>query len=224
MGIADFLFPRECHVCGVRLADGERYICTPCLSALPRSLYHRRPMNPMERRFAGIVPFERATGHFLYARGSAMASLVQDLKYRHFRGLARELGRVMGMELHATGFLSGIDIILPIPMHFIKQARRGYNPAEQIAIGLGEEASIPVGDNLRATRPHRTQTSLTLKQRRENTRNLFRVVRPEELTGKHILLLDDICTTGSTLLSAAESLHSQVASARISFISLGVTF
>jgi ComF family protein len=181
-------------------------------------------MNPMEQRFAGIIPFESATGHFLYARDAAIATIVHDFKYHRFRGLARYMGRVMARELLSTGFLSSIDYIVPIPMHFMKQARRGYNPAAEVALGLGKEARIPVASNLHATRPHRTQTALTLDQRRENTRNLFKVRNPEQLRDKHILLLDDICTTGSTLLSASETLLSAVPTIKISLLTLGVTY
>jgi ComF family protein len=224
MLVADFLFPRECHICGVKLNDAEKYLCTSCLASMSRSLYHARPMNPMEQRFAGIIPFERGTGHFLYARDAAIATVVHDFKYHRFRGLARYMGCVMARELLSTGFLSSIDCIIPIPMHFMKQAKRGYNPAAEVALGLGKEADIQVADNLRASRPHRTQTALTLDQRRENTRNLFTVKRPEELQNKHILLLDDICTTGATLLSASETLLAAVPSIRISLLTLGVTY
>lgn len=221
--ILDIILPRDCHVCGAALTREEHYICSSCAASLPRSLYHRIPMNPMEQRFAGLIRFERATGFLLYSRNSPLAELVHDFKYRKFRGLARTLGALAAKELLLTGFLSDIDGVLPVPMHFLKQARRGYNPAEEIARGLCKEIGIPLLGNLRASRPHRTQTSLTLEERRRNTSDLFRVRHPEELTDKHILILDDVCTTGSTLLACGEALLAAVPTARISFLTLAVT-
>lgn len=222
--IVDFLFPRVCHICGRTLADTERYVCTGCLSRLPRTLYHRRRDNPMEQRFMGLFPFERATGHFFYSRGSELAILVHDLKYHRFRGLARYLGSVVADELLPSGFLTGIDLVIPVPMHFVKQARRGYNQVEEIAAGISSETGIPVVRNLRAVRSHRTQTSLTLDERVRNTENLFHLVRPNEIDGKNVLLLDDVCTTGSTLCAAASEISKRAPAAHISLLTVGVTF
>ncbi len=222
--IADFLFPRVCHICGVSLSVNEKYVCTTCLSHLPRTLYHRNSPNPMEDRFAGIVPLERATGHFFYSRGSELSELMQDLKYRHFPGLARELGRIAARELIPTAFFDGIDLLVPIPIHFIKRARRGYNQTEFIAEGVSEVAGIPVDTGLRAVRPHKTQTSLTLAERHHNTNGVFRLSSKSEYAGRGILLIDDVCTTGSTLIAAAEAIRSVSPTTRISMLTLGVTF
>lgn len=222
--LVDFLFPRVCHLCGHPLAATESYICSPCLSHMPRTLYHRVPDNPMEARFAGLFPFDRATGHFFYSRGSDLACLMADLKYRHFRGLARRLGQIAGDELVPTGFLSDIDIIVPVPMHYMKRARRGYNQAEEICRGLGAASGIPVSTCLRAVRGHRTQTSMTLAQRRVNTAGIFRLASDAGIDGRGVLLVDDVCTTGSTLTAAAEALLAGAPGARLSLLTLGVTF
>lgn len=222
--IAGFVFPCICHICGRPLASGERYVCAYCLSRIPRTLYHRQPDNAMERRFMGVIPFRRATGHFFYSRGSEVAILMHDLKYHRFRGLARYMGDVVGSELLPTGFLSDIDIIMPVPMHWLKQARRGYNQTVEIARGLSAATGIPVVGNLRAIRSHRTQTSLTLSQRVSNTEGLFRLDRPEEARGKGVLLLDDVCTTGTTLASAAQAILAGAPDAELTLLTVGVTF
>lgn len=225
MSLLDFIFPRVCHLCGAPLsADKEDLICVPCLAQLPRTLYHRQPGNPMEMRFAGLFPFERATGHFFYSPGSELSRLIQDFKYRHFRNLARFMGKIVGTELLLTGFLSDIDYIVPIPMHFIKKARRGYNQTEEIALGISIGTGIPVDTSLRASRPHRTQTSLSHAERRENIHDIFTLKNGNHLRNKHILLLDDVCTTGSTLTEAAETIHRLNIGIKISMLTLGVTF
>lgn len=178
----------------------------------------------MEQRFAGIFPFERGSGHFFYAGNSDLSILVHDLKYKYYKGLAREMGKIVAQELVTTPFLADIDMILPIPMHFLKKARRGYNQTEEIAKGINFITGIPVKTNLRATRPHKTQTKLTLDEREKNTKGIFKVAAEGELKDKHILLLDDVCTTGSTLTSAAEAILQAAPTARISLLTIGVTF
>jgi len=178
----------------------------------------------MEQRFMGLFPFERATGHFFYSRGSGLASLIGELKYNHYRGIGRVFGNVVGSELITTPFLSDIDMFVPVPMHFMKKARRGYNQVEEICKGLTEATGIPTVTALKAVKGHRTQTSLTLEQRRANTAGIFRVKDPDSIRDKHIMLVDDVCTTGSTLTSAAEALLAEVPTARISLLTLAVTF
>lgn len=222
--ILDFIYPPVCHVCGTRLAEHEKYICTGCIADLPRTLYHRRDGNPMEQRFAGLFPFQRASGHYFYSRDTHTATLIHDLKYRKFRGLARYLGQLMGEELYSTSFLSDSDIIVPIPMFFLKKALRGYNQTEEIALGLSAATGIPVVKALRAVRPHRSQTTLTGRQRRRNTEGIFRLDRPGEVRDKRIVLLDDVCTTGSTLISASRAILSAVPDAEITLLTVAVTF
>lgn len=221
--LLDVLFPRTCHICDTPLAPHERFACTHCLAGLPRSGFHRRKLNPMEERFAGIFPFERATGHFLYNREGPLSILIQDMKYRRFPAIGNMLGELAATELFSTGFFADAEVIIPVPMHRWKQWRRGYNQTHHIAQGVSKATGIPVSLTLRAIRSHHTQTSLSREQRLANTSGLFQVTRPEEVEGKHVVLLDDVCTTGSTLISSAEALLKANPSA-ITLLSLAVTF
>lgn len=222
--ILDFIFPRQCHVCGESLPRNVDYICASCLSHMPRTLYHRVADNPMERRFMGQFPFRAATGHFFYSKDSEIAVIIHDLKYRKFRGLARHMGRIVAQELITTGFLSDIDIILPAPMHFMKKARRGYNQTEEISVGISDVTGIRIAYNLKAVKSHRSQTSMTLEQRLLNVEGVFKVINPEELDGKKILIVDDVCTTGSTLSAISTVLVASVKNVEITLLTLGVTF
>lgn len=221
--IVDFFMPRTCHLCGCTLRDSERVFCVRCVETLPRSLYHHMPLNPMERRFAGIVPFVRATGHFIYSRNSELASAIHDMKYRQFPSVGRRLGEIVGEELHMAGFFSGADCIAGVPMHWWKKARRGYNQADFIAEGLSAAVGLPVVDALEATRSHKTQTAMTLDQRIANLSGTFRVTAPEKLQGKGLVLVDDVCTTGSTLRSLASEIAQAVPDCRLYLLSLCVT-
>lgn len=221
--LVDFMFPAVCHVCGIKLAPHERFVCSHCLNALPRTGYHGKPRNPMEERFAGIFPFSKASGHFFYTRGSAFSSLIQDMKYRGFPSIGNMLGEVAAAELYSTGFFADCDIIIPVPMHFIKQARRGYNQVCRIAEGISSVTDIPVSSALKAVKGHKTQTALSKEQRLENTAGLFRVIDESQIRDKGILLVDDICTTGATLISAAEAVC-KAAPKSLTLFTLGVTF
>lgn len=222
--LLDFLFPRVCHVCGNTLGSGKRFVCDVCLSKLPRTLYHRTPDNAMERRFMGRFPYRAASGHFFYSRGSALATIIHDFKYRKFKNLAVFMGEVVASELLSTGFLSDIDMIMPVPMHFYKKAKRGYNQTEQFALGISKISGIHVSDQLRAVKGHRTQTSLTHEQRLKNTEDVFDVKEPQKVDGKSILILDDVCTTGATLAAAAEKVISRCPNVELTLLTLGVTF
>lgn len=223
--LGDYMFPRVCHICGCSLTRRERYVCGACMSRMPHTLYHLKPdTNFMCQRFIGRFPFVRATGIFFYSRDNDLSVLMHDLKYHRYRGLARYLGEVAATEVFPSGFLSDIDGLMPVPMHFMKRARRGYNQTEEISKGMSLICGLPVLNNLQASRRHNTQTKMTLEERQKNTAGIFRVDRPGELDGKHILLVDDVCTTGSTLTSAADILLAACPGVKLSMLTLGVTF
>lgn len=222
--VLDVLFPPECHVCGHTLSHGERFICASCRTSLPRTGYHRIADNAMEKRFMGRFPFRSASGHFFYSRGSSVAGLIHDFKYRGYPGLARELGHIVATELLTTPFLADIDIILPVPLHWRKRLVRGYNQSSHFATGISDITGIPVGDNLRALRYHPTQTSLTREERFRNTSGAFKVCDATMLSGRGVLVVDDVCTTGATLSAVGETLAAEVPELNLSLLTLGVTF
>lgn len=222
--ILNLLFPAECHVCGNDLGPHERFICNPCIETLPRTGYHRNLRNPMEERFAGQFPFVAATGHFFYSRNSSLSKLIQDMKYRGFPSIGEKLGEIAGKELFTTGFLNDVDVIVPLPMHFIKKAKRGYNQTDRISAGIGKTAGLPVVEALRMNRQRKTQTSLSAAERYANAESLFSTTKKMDLNGKGVLLVDDICTTGSTMASAAKALTDSFSSIRLYLFALGITF
>lgn len=195
-----------------------------CRNDLPRTHYHRMSQNPVEMRFAGKFRFEEASAFLFYAPHSRIASLVQDFKYRDFPDVARLLGKMMGEEIGSDGWLDGIDVICPVPLHWTKQIKRGYCQTRELALGISSVTGIAVSRDLRARRAHKTQTSLDHAGRLENTRGVFRLAHPEKYAGKRILLIDDICTTGATLTSAADVILAAQPTASIRILTLAVTF
>lgn len=220
----DFILPPQCHICGETLIASERFICRDCLASLPRTGYHAVTDNPMEMRFAGKFPFEKAGAHFFYAPESRIADLVHDFKYRGFPSLARSLGQEVARELLMTGWLNDIDCVCPVPLHWWKHMRRGYNQSEEFARGISLEAGIDLSLELEAVKAHRSQTSFSHSERERNVRGIFRLRNPERYAGKMILLVDDVCTTGATLTSAAETILASQPQARLTLLTLAATF
>ncbi len=221
--ILDLLIPPKCHICGDVLLPEERFICTTCNLSLPRTMYYALKDNPMEMRFAGHFPFNRAAAHLFYTRSSAVASLIHDFKYRNFPSLARHLGKIMGEELMRTGFFTDIDYILPLPIHWSRRLSRGYNQTEYLAKGVEDATGIPVKRNLKTIRSHKTQTNLNPEERRINTSNLFILLNPEIFENKEVVIIDDVCTTGATLSGAAEVIIQSAPTCKINLLTLACT-
>lgn len=222
--LLNFLYPPQCHLCGNDLTLEEKFICNPCVETLPRTGYHRNFRNPMEERFAGRFPFMAATGHFFYSKDSSLAQLIQDMKYRNFPSIGDKMGEIVGKELYISGFLNDVDIIVPVPMHFLKKARRGYNQVEHIAAGISKASGLPVVKALKMVRQRKTQTALSGIERLSNAQDLFCSRKNFDIDGKGVLLIDDICTTGATLSAAAKSLVTSFPESRLYLFALAVTF
>lgn len=193
-----------------------------CDYAMPRCHLHAEPFNEIHRRLAGKVPIERAAAMFHYYRDTAYTRLIHVAKYGGRPRVGEALAGKFATEIAGDGFFDGIDIILPVPLHRLKRLRRGYNQTEYIARGLSEVTGIPVSDNIVALRGHGTQTRRGAFERWLNSRNVYGVERPEMLAGKHLLVVDDVITSGSTMLSCCEAIQTAVHDARISVLSLGL--
>lgn len=206
--LLDFLFPRTCVVCGRRLAHTEHSVCASCLTTLPRIPYkggedHRR----IERLFWGRVPIVRATCALRYD-SEEVRHIVHTFKYRHQPYVASDVAEVSADELLATDFFDGIDALVPMPLHYLRRFKRGYNQCDYIAEGIRRVTGIPiVRGALKRIKNNPTQTRLQMNEREQNVAHIFRVVHPEILENKHALLIDDVMTTGSTLLAALQEMQ-----------------
>jgi ComF family protein len=222
--ILDFISPRLCVVCGHRLAPTERSLCGVCLFHLPRTDFHQKPLdNPMAQLFWGLAPIEKAAALFYYHPHSETAQLVYRLKYNNRPDIGEDMGRIMANELQATDFFSDIDVLLPVPLASKRLRQRGYNQSEQLAIGISDITHLPiVSKALRRKHFQQSQTTLNRWQRQENVTDTFQLKEEHLLQGKHVLLIDDICTTGATLIACANVLKT-IEGIRISVLTLGFT-
>lgn len=216
------LFPRCCVVCGRPLAKGEECLCTMCNIELPRTDYHLRKDNPVEKLFWGKVPLERATSFYFYRKGSDFRQILHQLKYGGQKGIGAIMGRYMAAELQQSGFFEGVDVILPVPLHKKKQQIRGYNQSEWIARGITAVTGIPIDTEAVVRRKNtETQTRKSSLERWENVEGIFELQHAEALAGKHILIIDDVLTTGATTVECASCLTG-IEGIRISVLTLAV--
>lgn len=217
------IYPEVCEVCGTSLARGEDVMCLHCLLGLPRTLVHDDTFNIIHKRLAGSVPIERAAGYFYYYRESGYARLILNAKYRNRPLIDRRLAARYAREIESSGFFDGIDMILPVPMHRFKKIRRGYNQSDYIARGLNDVTGITIGKNLVARRGHATQTRKNSYARWLNAQDIYEVRDAAGLEGKHVLVVDDVITTGATMLACCKALRDAAPTVTISVLSLAVT-
>lgn len=218
------LFPVCCPVCHKPLVDGEELLCLECLWKIPRTDYHTQPENDLLRKLVDIkAPIEKAASFFFYKNSSPYSGLIRDAKYNGRPGINKKLAIRYARELRPTGFFDDIDVIIPVPIHWVKRLRRGYNQTEYITEGLSEVTGLPVAYNLRAAKRHSTQTHKTGKERLATLRDIFVTDSPDELARRHVLLVDDVITTGSTIVACGRAMHDAVTDLRLSVMSLATT-
>lgn len=216
------LFPRCCVVCGRSLAKGEECICAMCNINLPRTNYHLQKDNQVEQLFWGKIPLERATSFFFYRKGSDFRQILHQLKYGGQKEIGAIMGRYMASELTVSGFFEGIDVIIPVPLHKRKQRIRGYNQSEWIARGISAVTGIRIDTEVIVRRKHTdTQTRKSTFERWENVDGIFELHHAESLKGKHLLVVDDVLTTGATTVACASRLV-EIEGVRISVLTLAV--
>ena len=223
--LLDALLPRTCAICGDRLSPSEEYVCLGCKSSLPYTYFWESPTdNPMAQLFFGMEQQElRAAALFYYLPGSPDSEIVKDIKYRSLPDMGRSMGQLAAEAMQESGFFDGIDALVPVPLAWRRRLKRGYNQSLKIAQGISKVTSIPIYNSaVVRTRNVGSQTLLGGEERRRNVEGIFSLRQADKIRGKHLLLIDDIVTTGSTCRSCAEELL-KAEGVRISILSLGFT-
>ena len=218
----ELFFPRLCPVCKKKLSPAEEFVCLKCMIHLPRTPFRINVGNKMEELFYGTVPVVKAYAYFNYKKGSDYQNIIYRLKYKNEKKLGEYMGERFGAELLNYVPFPKIDFICPVPLHPKKEKKRGYNQSEYIAIGLSKSFHVPIlKNNIQRVKYTISQTHKTRFERWENVQNIFKVVNPLLFTNKHIIIVDDVVTTGATLASCVTAIKS-CCNAKVSLLTLGI--
>lgn len=203
----NLFFPNLCLGCGQPMIRGEEVICSICHFHLPRTYFHNDPENPINRVFWGRVNLEAVAAYLYFHKGSTVQHLLHQLKYKGRQEIGIRIGKWYGQELNYADIFCNVELIIPVPLHPRKLRKRGYNQSQAFAEGL---SSVMKADQetrcLFRKIDSKTQTRKARYNRWENVENIFAVKHPERIQGRHLLLVDDVLTTGATLESCAQAL------------------
>lgn len=215
-------WPNLCLLCEKPLIQGERHVCLNCLYEMPKAGFRSFENNLAADRFYGKIPFEKITAGYLYQKESKVQTALELLKYKGEMELGSCLAGFIGANLLSEGFFEHIDLIIPVPLHKAKAKKRGYNQSEWIARGLSQITGIPydTGHLLRVLK-NPTQTTKSIWERWENAQGLFMLRNPASFADKHILLVDDVLTSGSTLCACGKAML-EAPNSKVSFFSLAL--
>ena len=215
-------FPELCSGCGKNLFKNEDAICLDCIYNLPYTNFHKHADNRVARQLYGRIPFQFSSAFVYFQKGSRVQSLMHNLKYNNKPEVAFRLGEMYGIELQDTAAHHNLHTIIPVPLHPARQKKRGYNQSEYFANGLSQSLKIPVSTNLKRSVFTDTQTKKTRFVRYENMKDVFSVEKEALLENHHILLVDDVVTTGATLEACANRLL-KIKGVQISIASIAFT-
>ena len=220
--LLDLIAPRLCVVCGHRLTVTEEVICAKCNFHLPRTGFHHHAYdNEMAKLFWAQIPIEKATAFFYYEAHAETANIIYELKYKNHPEIGNIVGRMLAKEIQPSGFFDGIDGIVPIPLAKKRLRQRGYNQSMEIAQGVSEMTGLPI--YMKVVRRNSFKGSQTNKgrwDRQENVEHVFELTDATAVSNKHLLLIDDVITTGATCIACAKALC-QSGNIRISILALG---
>lgn len=202
--VVNLFYPRVCAACGDTLLKDEETVCLKCRYLLPKTGYELHADNPLAQMFYGRVRFHAVTACFFFAKQGKVQHLIHELKYKGNWEAGVFLGQQLGESLKNAPLFQGIDYLVPVPLHPKREKKRGYNQSLMIARGIAEVTGIAIGDRFLVRGVNTaTQTKKSKEERFQNVKDIFQVCHAEELQGKHILLIDDVLTTGATLESCA---------------------
>lgn len=205
--VLHLLFPHVCAGCGSDILNEKSVLCMRCIDAMPETNFELHSNNPVEKTFWGRLPLINASAQFYFTKESLMQHLMHQFKYKGNRDLGIQLGRIMGDQLNRSNRFVDVDALIPLPLFPAKEKRRGYNQATILCQGIAEAMKIPVLDRA-ITRPQHTETQ-TKKGRIERWKNMegkFILSDAAPIRNKHLLLVDDVVTTGATLEACGNEL------------------
>lgn len=217
--LLQLFYPVVCAGCGSDALTSESQLCVKCIHELPLTGFELHSLNPIEKMLVGRVKYEKATAQLYFTKESLLQRLMHQFKYRGNKDLGKQLGVMMGAQLLESSRFDDIDALVPLPLYENKEKKRGYNQSKVLCEGIREVMNVELIDDA-IERPLFTETQ-TKKNRIERWKNMegkFNLVNSNKISGKHVLLVDDVITTGATIEACANTLLE--ANARVSIASL----
>lgn len=223
--ILSLVFPPRCIICGGTLGHEEQDICFACLQRIPTTNFANEKENIVWQLFSGYIPIEDAASLYWFIENSDWRGVVHRFKYSGQWLLAKKMGGWLGKNLLYSPNFNEIDVVVPIPLHPLRRMWRSYNQSEMLALGVARAMNIECDSrSVRRSRYNESQTRKRRGDRWKNVEDIFTVLHPERLRGRHILLVDDVLTTGATILSCAKSIIAACeGDVRISIATLAVS-
>lgn len=205
--LINLFYPRVCPACGNLLMKDEETVCLSCRYLLPKTHYENNPENPLAQTFWGQVDFHAVTAEYFFSKTGKVQHLLHQLKYQGNKDAGYFLGQQLGESIRNAEPFQGIDYLVPIPLHPKKEHLRGYNQSFVIAQGVEEKTGIPINKGVLIRKVYTsTQTRKSREERWDNVKEIFDVIDAEVFVSKHVLLIDDVLTTGATLMAAGSTL------------------
>lgn len=223
--VVDLFMPRLCSACGEELGRGQHYICTSCRLDIPLTQFWLERENPMVERVRALRPeIEHASALIFFIQSSQWREIIHRLKYQSEYRHALLFGRWLGVELRQSPLYNSVDCVVAVPLHPLRHIWRGYNQADYLANGVAKSMGVKhIRGAIRRTRHNKPQASMPRDNRWDNANELFEVTHPEALEGRTILLVDDVFTTGATILSCAETILDTIPNCTILISTLAVS-
>ncbi len=219
----NLLYPHVCHICEAELLNNEELICTSCLHDLPITRYHLVNENPVKKVFYGRVKIEKATALLHFRKKSGVQHLIHDLKYRGYREIGKYLGKWMGEELSSTDWFNEIDVVIPVPIHKSKLKQRGFNQVEDFGKEIAKALNAEYRDDLLLkTDAAQTQTLKNRFSRWGKIEETLEIQNNQNLKNKHLLIVDDLVTTGATIEACAHKLF-EIPGIKLSVATMAIT-
>ncbi len=214
-------YPNICCACSKNLLKGESVVCLRCETDLPLAEYSNKSDNPLMKRFWGRVDLQGASAMYVFHKGSQVQHLLHQLKYRGRKDIGEYIGRSFANKLvEVDSVIKGVDLIVPVPLHWKKLKKRGYNQCDSFAKGLSETMGIPWSSTaIERIQENISQTKKKRIDRWENVAEIFSVKDETQLKGQHILLVDDVVTTGATAEACLNTIL-KVESTKVSFAAI----
>lgn len=218
LDLVGLFLPRRCAACDGILYRAEQGICLTCASDLPLLRSHDDPENRVERLFHGKVQLASASAFLIFTKGGKVQRMLHRLKYRGDKEVGLELGRRMAEDVFKSPRFATVDLLMAVPLHPRREKQRGYNQAQVLVDGMASAWPVPTAQNgLLRMAETRTQTRKGRLDRWRNVKEAFHVGEPGVLAGKHILLVDDVVTTGATMEGCVRALQ-EVPQVRVSIL------